>query len=260
MIAPSGMTVPELQGQVAIVTGGSIGIGAAIAQELAVAGAHVVIADRDGGERTAAELRAGGASASGASVDVADEQAVAQMAEQVTAQHGGVDILVNNAGIFAPLTPGPFERISVEEWRRVMDVNVMGVFLCARAVVGSMRARGGGRIVNLASTTPFKGVDKIVHYTTSKGAVVALTRALAKELGGDGIHVNAVAPGFTISDGVQSNEDAMSTMRDRAPSGRVLQREMLPSDIVGAVRFLSGPLSGFITGQTVVVDGGAYFH
>lgn len=249
-----------LKGKVAVVTGASMGIGRAIAVDLAAAGADVVVADRDGGEQAAAELREAGHSALGASVDVADEDAVAAAMGLVTERLGGVDILVNNAGIFAPLVPGPFERISVDEWRRVMDVNVMGTFLMARAVVGSMRERGGGRIVNMASTTPFKGVANIVHYTASKGAVVALTRALAKELGTDGILVNAVAPGFTVSDGVNDHPDAMEAMRRNAPGGRVLQREMAPDDIVGAVGFLVSPRSSFVTGQTIVVDGGAYFH
>ena len=210
--------------------------------------------------KTAVQAKVDAARAYGAQVDVADTEQVAACVARVREDLGDIDILVNNAGIFGPLTPGPFEAITVDEWRRVMDVNVMGTFLMTKAVVSSMRARGGGRVVNLASTTPFKGVARVLHYTTSKGAVVAMTRALARELGADQILVNAVAPGFTVSDGIDGNADAMGTMRPNAPGQRAISREMLPDDIVGAVRFLAGPLSSFITGQTLVVDGGAYFH
>jgi NAD(P)-dependent dehydrogenase (short-subunit alcohol dehydrogenase family) len=173
---------------------------------------------------------------------------------------GGVDVLVNNAGIFAGLTPGPFELLEADDWRRVLEVNVIGSFLAAKAVVGPMRERGGGRIINIASTTAFKGTAYLLHYTSSKGAILAMTKALARELGGDGILVNAVAPGFTVSAGVQQNADRLEAMRQNAPGSRILRREMVPGDIVGAVRFLAGPSSGFMTGQTIVVDGGAYLH
>jgi NAD(P)-dependent dehydrogenase (short-subunit alcohol dehydrogenase family) len=123
-----------------------------------------------------------------------------------------------------------------------------------------MRQRGGGRIINIASTTAFKGTAYLLHYTSSKGAILAMTKALARELGGDGILVNAVAPGFTVSEGVEQNSDHVEAMRQNAPASRILRREMVPDDIVGAVRFLAGPLSGFMTGQTIVVDGGAYLH
>jgi len=178
------------------------------------------------------------------------------------AQHsfGGIDILVNNAGIFASLNPGPFDQLEADDWRKVLEVNVIGSFLAAKAVVGPMRQRGGGRIINIASTTAFKGTAYLLHYTSSKGAILAMTKALARELGGDGILVNAVAPGFTVSEGVEQNSDHVETMRQNAPASRILRREMVPDDIVGAVRFLAGPLSGFMTGQTIVVDGGAYLH
>ncbi|HEX3791940.1 MAG TPA: SDR family oxidoreductase [Pseudonocardiaceae bacterium] len=193
-------------------------------------------------------------------IERADESATAALAEQVAGAFGGIDVLVNNAGIFSTLTPGPLEDIPVAEWRRVMEVNVLGCYLVTRAVVGAMRTRGGGRIVNIASGTPFKGVAHLLHYVTSKGAVIAMTRSVARELGEDNILVNAVAPGFTLSDGVLANQGENTDMRDSAPSERVLRRDQQPADIVGAVRFLSGPMSSFITGQTVVVDGGAYFH
>jgi NAD(P)-dependent dehydrogenase (short-subunit alcohol dehydrogenase family) len=250
----------ELLGSVALVTGGAMGIGRAIASGLALAGARVVVADRaDPAEAVAAIERAGG-EALGVVADVTSESDLEATVSAATGRFGGVDILVNNAGLFAGLRQGPFDKISADEWRTVMDVNVLGSFLAARAAVVSMRQRGGGRIINIASTTAFKGVPFLLHYTSSKGAILAMTRALARELGAEGILVNAVAPGFTVTEGVQHNADQVATMRRNAPSGSILGREMVPDDIVGAVRFLSGPLAAFITGQTIVVDGGAYLH
>jgi NAD(P)-dependent dehydrogenase (short-subunit alcohol dehydrogenase family) len=141
-----------------------------------------------------------------------------------------------------------------------MDVNVMSMFLTCRAVVPRMRERGGGRIVNISSGTPFRGVPFLLHYVTSKGAIVALTRALAKELGGDEVLVNCVAPGFTMSAGVEENPEVVEQLRDVSVSSRTLRRDQVPEDVVGAVVFLCGPGSTFVTGQTMVIDGGQYFH
>jgi NAD(P)-dependent dehydrogenase (short-subunit alcohol dehydrogenase family) len=270
----------ELAGQVAVVTGGASGIGRAIAADLAAAGAHVVVADVSGAAETAAALTAtltgsgsgsalaavGGvgtvtrAEVMGLALDVASEEQTTGLAAAVLERFGRIDVLVNNAGLFTGLRPGPLTGITVAEWRRVMDVNVLGTFLCTRAVVDAMADGGGGRIVNIASTTAFKGVPNLLHYVASKGAVIALTRAAAVELGPRGILVNAVAPGFTVSDGVLGNEAAMDPMRSTAAGKRPLGREQTPADVVGAVRFLCGPSSGFVTGQTLVVDGGAYLH
>lgn len=250
----------ELGGKVAVVTGAARGIGRAIAAELGSAGAAVLVADLHGADEAAAELCAGGLTAVGLEVDVASQAATREMSREARARFGGVDILVNNAGLFGVLKPRPFEEIDFDEWRRVMDVNLGGCFLTARALVPLMRERGGGRIVNMASTSSFKGVANLLHYVASKGGVVALTRALARELGADGILVNAVAPGFTVTDGVIDNPAGVDAMRRAAPGNRMLQREEVPSDIVGVVRFLCGPAAGFITGQTIVVDGGAYFN
>jgi NAD(P)-dependent dehydrogenase (short-subunit alcohol dehydrogenase family) len=250
----------ELHEKVAIVTGAAMGIGRAIAEGLATAGASVVIADVKGAEETAGELVKAGHNAMSVEVDVTSEEATRRMVDQTIERFGAVDILVNNAGIYSSLVPGPFEEISVDDWRLVMDVNVLGQFLCSRAVIPSMRTRGAGRIVNIASGTPFKGVPYLLHYVTSKGAVVAFTRALAKEVGASGVLVNAVAPGFTLSDGVQRNPVQIDKLKDVSLKARVIQRDQFPADVVGAVQFLCGPGSSFITGQTLVVDGGAYFH
>src|SRR5919199_1110336 len=183
-----------------------------------------------------------------------------RMAAEVAERCGRIDILVNNAGLYAQLAMRPFDQIPVDEWRRVMDVNVLSMFLTCRAVVPHMRERGGGRIVNISSGTPFRGVPFVLHYVTSKGAIVAFTRALAKELGNDEILVNCVAPGFTLSQGVEEHPEVVQALRDVSVSARTLKRGQVPEDVVGAVVFLCGPGATFITGQTMVIDGGQYFH
>jgi NAD(P)-dependent dehydrogenase (short-subunit alcohol dehydrogenase family) len=245
-----------LDRKVAIVTGGAQGIGRAIADRLAAGGARIVIADLKGAE----EAAAGFADGVGLTVDVSSEDDVARMTSETVERCGAIDILVNNAGLYASLPMRPFEQIPVDEWRQVMDVNVLSMFLTCRAVVPQMREHGGGRIVNISSGTPFRGVPFVLHYVTSKGAIVAFTKALAKELGGDEILVNCVAPGFTMSDGVQENPQVVEALRDVSVSARTIKRDQVPEDVVGAVAFLCGPESTFITGQTMVIDGGQYFH
>jgi NAD(P)-dependent dehydrogenase (short-subunit alcohol dehydrogenase family) len=245
-----------LAGKVAIVTGGAQGIGRAIAEGLAAEGARIVIADLRGAEEAAAAFEDG----IGLTVDVAREADPERMATETVDRCGGIDILVNNAGLYASLAMRPFEQIPVQEWQRVMDVNVMSMFLTCRAVVPRMRERGGGRIVNISSGTPFRGVPFVLHYVTSKGAIVALTRALAKELGGDEVLVNCVAPGFTLSEGVRQNPAVIEALREASVSARTLKRDQEPADVVGAVVYLCGPGSTFVTGQTIVIDGGQYFH
>jgi NAD(P)-dependent dehydrogenase (short-subunit alcohol dehydrogenase family) len=248
--------VSALDGKVAIVTGGAQGIGRAIADRLAADGARIVIADLKGAEDAAADFADG----VGLTVDVSSEDDVARMAAETVERCGAIDILVNNAGLYASLAMRPFEQIPVDEWRQVMDVNVLSMFLTCRAVVPQMREQGGGRIVNISSGTPFRGVPFVLHYVTSKGAIVALTRALAKELGADDILVNCVAPGFTMSTGVQEHPEVIEALRDVSIASRTIKRDMVAEDVVGAVAFLCGPESTFLTGQTMVIDGGQYFH
>jgi NAD(P)-dependent dehydrogenase (short-subunit alcohol dehydrogenase family) len=237
----------KLGGKVAVVTGGAQGIGRAIADGLASEGAEVVIADLNPPE-------------SGIRADVSDEADVQRMVDETVARHGRLDILINNAGLYASLAMRPFTEIPLDEWRRVMDVNVASMFLTCRAAVPVMRGQGGGKIVNISSGTPFRGVPFLLHYVTSKGAIVALTRALAKELGKDGIHVNCVAPGFTMSEGVKANPEVVEKLRDVSVSARTLQRDQVPEDVAGAVVFLCTADADFITGQTMVIDGGQFFH
>jgi NAD(P)-dependent dehydrogenase (short-subunit alcohol dehydrogenase family) len=236
-----------LDGKVAIVTGGAQGIGAAIARGLENEGATVLIADLDAPEDQI-------------TADVSSEADVARMVEETLARHGRVDVLVNNAGLYASLAMRPFTEIPLAEWNRVMEINVASMFLTSRAVVPVMREQGGGKIVNISSGTPFRGVPFLLHYVTSKGAIVALTRALAKELGKDGIHVNCVAPGFTMSDGVKEHPEVVEALRDVSIAARSIQRDQVPEDVVGAVVFLCTPAADFVTGQTLVIDGGQYFH
>jgi NAD(P)-dependent dehydrogenase (short-subunit alcohol dehydrogenase family) len=245
-----------LKGRVAIITGAAQGIGNAIAKGLAAEGARIVVADLNRAEEAAADFDGG----VGLMVDVADEAQIERMARDVVDRCGRIDILVNNAGLYASLAMRPFTEIPVDEWRRVMDVNVLSMFLACRAVVPHMREQGGGRIVNISSGTPFRGVPFLLHYVTSKGAIVALTRALAKELGRDDVLVNCVAPGFTMSDGVREHPEVVEALRDVSISARTLQRDEEPEDVVGAVVFLCGPGAAFVTGQTIVIDGGQYFH
>jgi NAD(P)-dependent dehydrogenase (short-subunit alcohol dehydrogenase family) len=246
----------QLDGKVAIVTGGAQGIGRAIADGLATEGARIVVADLRGAEEAAAGYEGG----VGIEADVANEAAVHGLVDETVRRLGGVDILVNNAGLYASLAMRPFEQIPLDEWRQVMDVNVASMFLTCRAVAPVMRAAGGGSIVNISSGTPFRGVPFLLHYVTSKGAIVALTRALAKELGKDAIRVNCVAPGFTMSEGVKQHPEVIEKLRDVSVAARTIQRDQVPEDVVGAVAYLAGPSASFVTGQTIVIDGGQHFH
>jgi NAD(P)-dependent dehydrogenase (short-subunit alcohol dehydrogenase family) len=246
----------SLDGKVAVVTGAAQGIGRAIAGGLASEGARIVVADLRGADEAAQSYDGGVA----VTVDVSNEDDVQRLVDEAVAQCGGVDILVNNAGLYASLEMRPFDQIPLDEWRQVMDVNVASMFLTCRAVVPVMRERGGGRIVNISSGTVFRGVPFLLHYVTSKGAIVAFTRALAKELGKDNVLVNCVAPGFTMSAGVEAHPEVIEKLRDVSVAARTLQRDQVPEDVVGAVVYFCGPGSDFVTGQTIVIDGGQTFH
>lgn len=247
-------------GKVAIVTGAQTGIGLAIAQRLAGEGAAVVLADIADAGAQAQALRNDGARAIALQVDVADEVSVQALVDRVVAEFGQIDVLVNNAAIASAIQLRPFERISVAEWRRMQDVNAMGPFLLARAVSPHMRAQKAGRIVNITSGTAFKGAPFMLDYVASKGALMTMTRALARELGPSFITVNAVSPGYTLSDGNLANEHFLATYREAAIATRAVPRDGWPADIVGAVAFLASDDAAFISGQILAVDGGSVYH
>ena len=247
----------RLKGKVAIVTGAGSGIGKALATRLAKDGASVVVADIRNFDTAAARIaKDTAANTLGLQVDVSVEADVSRMAAQTMKAFGRIDILVNNAAVFSTLELRPFEKIDAAEWRKVMDVNTLGVFLCCRACAPHMRAGGYGRIINLASGAPLKGVPHFLHYIASKGAVIAMTRGLARELGKDSITVNSLAPGFTLSENVAKDPKHVKA-GEITRMTRAIQRDETPEDLVGAVSFLASADAAFITGQTLVVDGGS---
>jgi NAD(P)-dependent dehydrogenase (short-subunit alcohol dehydrogenase family) len=249
----------RLAEKVIIVTGGGRGIGRAYALALAAEGAHVVVATDVADPAPAVkEIEARGGQALGVHCDVSREHDTLELATQTVARFGRIDVLVNNAAVYGTLKRRPFMEIPVEEWEHVMAVNLRGIFLCARAVFPVMKAQGKGKIINVASSGFFNGVPNYLHYATPKGGVVGFTRSLAREVGDVGIRVNAVAPGFTLSG---ENEKQVSEEGKAANvRTRMLKRAEVPQDVVGTVVFLASDESDFITGQTIVVDGGVVAH
>ena len=243
-----------------IVTGAAQGIGAAYAKALAADGARVALCDVTPVDHVVDIIRQAGGEAIGAICDVTDPEAVARLVALTEKTYGGIQGLVNNAALFKGLPHQSFETISSAEFDRVMTVNVRGSFECIKAVTPVMRRQQYGKIVNVASGTVFKGTPMMASYVTSKGAIIGMTRCLSRELGGDGIRINCIAPGLTMSEAVRENPAWAASYTAQNLASRALKREEQPEDLTGTVGFLLSADSDFMTGQTIVVDGGSAMH
>jgi 3-oxoacyl-[acyl-carrier protein] reductase len=249
----------RLKGRVAIVTGGAKGLGRAFALKLAEEGARVMVVTRKDManlEKTVQQIKDLGGEAALFQADVARETDMLNMAEATNKAFGRIDILINNAAIYDGIKRKPFHEIDPDEWDLVMTVNVKGAFLAARAVFPYMKAQGYGKIVNLSSEVFFTGSHGFAHYVASKGGIIGLTRALAVELGPHNICINCVAPGFTDTEASRGLADVTKYDTSKTP----LRRLERPEDLTGAALFLASPESDFITGQTILVDGGRAMH
>jgi len=254
--------IEGLKDKVVIVTGGGHGIGKAYCLAFGRAGAKVLAADIDGpaAERVAVQVvKETRTDALGLRVDVADEESTKQMARATLERFARIDVLVNNAAIFAtiPMNRGGIETIDPQEWDRLMAVNLKGLFFCCRAVLPTMRAQKSGKVINISSGTILYGSPGRIHYVASKAGVIGFTRTLAREVGDDNIQVNCIAPGSTLSE--ENPTEEIIRMRQAPVKQRALKRVQKPEDLVGIMLFLASPLSDFMTGQTVSVDGGQNF-
>lgn len=249
----------SVAGQVVMITGAGQGIGRTYAKHFAAQGAIPVIAEINGetGNAVAAEIAAAGGQALAVQTDVTDAGSVRAAVDAALEVHGRIDCLINNAALFVTLGRQPFWEIDLEEWRRVMDVNITGCFICASAVAGPMRDAGQGSIINVSSSTVPLGIPGFSHYVTSKSALIGMTRTMARELGDAGVRVNAVLPGMIETE----VENTARTDQSRAAviNHQSLKRQQVPEDMAGTLLFLASPASAFMTGQSICVDGGAAF-
>lgn len=243
-------------GKVAVITGAAQGIGAAYAKGLASEGASVVLSDVTDPSAAAEEINSAGGKAVGITADVTDDASLEQLVEETEKHFGPIEILINNAAVFASLQFKPFTQISNEEWDTVMRVNARGPFQATKAMLPSMKKNGRGKIINISSGTFLRGAPMFCHYVSSKGAVVGQTRSLARELGPENIYVNCIMVGLTESEGVAANKQ-YDMARTSTHASRILQRDMVPDDLLGTIYYLASEDSDFISGQCVNVDGGA---
>jgi NAD(P)-dependent dehydrogenase (short-subunit alcohol dehydrogenase family) len=246
----------RLKDKVAIVTGGARNIGAVYSKKLAAEGAQIVIADILDGNDVARAISASGGSAIAMQVDVSKEEDTLRMAEEAIKQFGRIDILINNAAIFLSIHRRPFYEISAEEWDQISAVNIKGPFLCAKAVFPQMKKQRTGKIINISSSTALSGTPLFLHYVASKAALIGMTRALAREVGEHGICVNAIAPGLVEHEG----QTAPKEFSEFQLKVRAIKRLQTPDDLLGTLIYLASSDSNFLTGQTIVVDGGSVLH
>lgn len=244
----------QLKDKVVIVTGAGGGLGKAFANAFAAEGAKVAIADinQEGAEQTAKEISGSIA----IKVDVTSEASVKAMAEKVVEHFGRIDVLVNNAAIYAGIQRKPFYELSEKEWDLVMNVNLKGTWMASKAVFPFMKAQGGGKIINISSATVMSGSPQWSHYVASKGGVIGLTRSMAREIGDYNINVNNIAPGFTLT---EASLSLMDNAKEYGVQRGAIKRGSNADDIVGTALYLASKASDFVTGQTIVVDGGKQF-
>jgi NAD(P)-dependent dehydrogenase (short-subunit alcohol dehydrogenase family) len=247
----------SLEGKVALVTGSSQGIGAALALALAAEGAKVVVSDIQDASATAQQIKDQGGEAIAAIADVTDNKSLAELVSTAEKTFGPLDVLINNAGVFGTLQLKPFAQITEDEWDLVFRVNARGVFQATKAVLPSMKRAAGGSIINICSGTILRGAPMLLHYVSSKGAVFAMTRSMATELAADNIRVNSILAGFTASKSVLNHPTMMEKIRPHTINARMIKRDMTPDDLCGTAVFLASSASAFLTGQAINVDGGA---
>ena len=250
----------RFEGRVALITGAAQGIGAAFAKGLAAEGAKVAISDLDSGQTVVDIIKQQGGDAIDAPCDVSDEASSLAAVKKTAEYFGRLDILVNNAALFTQIPRACFDEITVEDWDRVCNVNIRGVWLMCKAAVPEMRKNSYGKIINISSGRAFKGSPDFLHYDASKAAVLGITRSLAREVGDDGINVNALAPGSTASENVLARQTDKGVTMESTIASRALKRMETPEDLVGACLFLASSDSDFMTGQSLVVDGGSVMH
>ncbi len=247
----------DVRDKVVVITGAARGIGQEFARSLGAAGARIVAADIKNCDATLDLVKAEGGRAIGIDLDVRDAASALNMARAAVSEFGQIDALVNNAALYGALRGGRFEAIAEADWDAAMAINVKGIWNCCKAVVPAMRQAGGGSIVNIASLAATYGMAYALHYTTSKAAVIGLTRGLAREVGRDRIRVNAIAPSAVLTDGTREFfGDKLERALGAIKAGQSIQRNLTPSDLCGTVAWLVSEASSLVTGQTIAIDGG----